>query len=219
EDVDDRCFFRSCALDRVVDLCDADLHSTCGVGIPAFGRVHDLGRRPAVAGDLPCCFRRPPPIRVGARGECRLLGGPRTSHIPSFAAAAKNPRGRPWIGTETPLTPADYWFANRVFDDQDDPTPHEPDEPDPEGTYGPEIPSVEAPDTSEIEVSPALAHAFWSTVISVNVGVLAVSLGLMGVYFEGWWRLGGGAVVLGIVLLGYAAVKYRVAKGLPERGA
>ena len=117
------------------------------------------------------------------------------------------------------MTPADYWFANRVFDDQDDPTPHEPDEPDPEGTYGPEIPSVEAPDTSEIEVSPALAHAFWSTVISVNVGVLAVSLGLMGVYFEGWWRLGGGAVVLGIVLLGYAAVKYRVAKGLPERGA
>lgn len=85
---------------------------------------------------------------------------------------------------------------------------YEPDEPDPEAEYAPEVPSVSIPDTSDADVPPELARAFWSVVIAVNVGLLAVSLGAMFIYFRGQWQLGGSAVVLGIGTLLYGYFKY-----------
>lgn len=88
----------------------------------------------------------------------------------------------------------------------DDSTEHEPDEP--ESTYAPDIPSVSVPDTSDVDVPPAMARMFWRVVIAVNIGVLAVSLGLMVGYFRGQWRLGGAAVVLGVGTLLYGYLIY-----------
>ncbi|HET7322935.1 MAG TPA: hypothetical protein VFJ06_01240 [Halococcus sp.] len=85
-------------------------------------------------------------------------------------------------------------------------TEHEPD--DPETKYAPDIPSVSIPDTSDVDVPPELAQAFWRVVVAVNIGVFAVSLGLMLVYFRGEWQLGGSAVALGIVTLIYGYLRY-----------
>ena len=85
---------------------------------------------------------------------------------------------------------------------------YEPDEPDPETKYAPDVPSVSIPDASDADVPPELARAFWSVVIAVNIGLLAVSLGAMFIYFRGQWRLGGGAVVLGVGMLCSAYFKY-----------
>ena len=59
------------------------------------------------------------------------------------------------------------------------------------------------------DVPAELALAFWSVVVSVNVGLFAASLGLMLVYFRGQWRLGGGVVALGVGTLAYGYLKYR----------
>lgn len=91
----------------------------------------------------------------------------------------------------------------------DDPEPNEPSEPNPEDEYAPDVPSVSIPDTSDADVPPELFKAFWGTVVSINVGLFAVSLGLMLVYFRGQWRVGGGAIVLGIGTLVYGYLKYR----------
>lgn len=86
---------------------------------------------------------------------------------------------------------------------------YEPDEPNPEEEYAPDIPSVSIPDTAEADVPPGLLTAFWSVVVSLNVGLFATSLGLMLVYFRGQWRLGGGVFVLGVATLAYGYLKYR----------
>ena len=86
---------------------------------------------------------------------------------------------------------------------------YEPDEPNPEEEYAPDVPSVSIPDSSDADVPAELALAFWSVVVSVNVGLFAASLGLMLVYFRGQWRLGGGVVALGVGTLAYGYLKYR----------
>lgn len=88
-------------------------------------------------------------------------------------------------------------------------TEHEPDEPNPEAEYAPDVPSVSIPDTTDADVSPELFTAFWGVVLSANVGLFAVSLGLMLVYFRGQWRLGGTAVALGVGTFVYGYFKYR----------
>jgi hypothetical protein len=98
-----------------------------------------------------------------------------------------------------------------VFDDQSDgpAAEYEPDDPDPEAEYIPDVPSVSIPDTSDADVPSELARAFWRVLASVNVGLLAVSLGCMFIYFRGRWRLGGSAVVLGVGTLLYGYLTYR----------
>lgn len=81
---------------------------------------------------------------------------------------------------------------------------------DPEQDLGPrvDVPSVGAPGGADVEVPADLRFTFWRVVILVNVGLLGVSLGAMFVYFEGDWRLGGGALAVGALTLGYAYVLY-----------
>lgn len=112
--------------------------------------------------------------------------------------------------SKTPLVRRSH-SSEDVLDDLPDGSTeeYESDEPDPEAEYAPDPPSVSIPDTSDADVPPELAQVFWSVVVAVNVGVLAVSLGCMFIYFRGEWRLGGSAVILGVGTLLYGYVKYR----------
>ena len=78
----------------------------------------------------------------------------------------------------------------------------EPDEFDP-GSLGPEIPSVDVPGGESVEIDSdadeVLLRTFWGSVISLNVAMAAVPLGLMFIYFRGNWELGGLAVAVGLV--------------------
>ncbi|KTG09809.1 hypothetical protein AUR64_09250 [Haloprofundus marisrubri] len=65
----------------------------------------------------------------------------------------------------------------------------------------PNVPEAPKPATPEGEVDSELKTTFWVSVVLVNVGVGALSLGAMFVYFRGQWRLGGGLVVVGLFLL------------------
>lgn len=97
----------------------------------------------------------------------------------------------------------------------------EPDEPDPEAEYTPETPSVSIPDATkdvpsvsipeigDTDVPPGLARAFWGAVVAVNIGLFAVSLGLMVGVFRGQWQLGATAIALGIVALLSGYRRYR----------
>ena len=49
------------------------------------------------------------------------------------------------------------------------------------------------------DVDEVLFRTFWGAVISLNVAMAAVPLGLMLVYFRGNWELGGLAVLVGLV--------------------
>lgn len=82
-------------------------------------------------------------------------------------------------------------------------------EPDPEADLVPETPSVTVPDPTETDVSEELFETFWRLVLTLNVGLFAISLGPMLVYFRGQWRLGGGLFVLGVLAFGYAYYRYR----------
>lgn len=96
-----------------------------------------------------------------------------------------------------------------MFDDANDSPEYEPDEPDPEAEYAPDVPAVSIPDTSDVDVPPEVARTFWRVVIVIDIGVLAVSLGLMAIYFWRAWKLGGSAVVLGVVALAHGFLIYR----------
>ncbi|RJT08079.1 hypothetical protein [Halococcus sp. IIIV-5B] len=91
------------------------------------------------------------------------------------------------------------------------------DESDAETSVIPGAPSVDVPDTSDVEVPPEVSHLFWSLVVSVDIAVLLVALGGMFIYFEGRWQLGGVGIALGLFTLGYAYLKYRVAEPLTDR--
>jgi len=81
-------------------------------------------------------------------------------------------------------------------------TSNEPDEFDPE-SLGPETPSVDVPTGDSVEIDSdadeVLLRTFWGAVISLNVAMAAVPLGLMFIYFRGNWELGGLAVAVGCV--------------------
>ncbi|QCJ47662.1 hypothetical protein [Haloprofundus sp. MHR1] len=73
----------------------------------------------------------------------------------------------------------------------------------------PNVPEAPKPSTPEGEVDSELATAFWVSVVLVNVGVGALSLGAMFLYFRGQWRLGGGLFVVGLFLLLRTYQRYR----------
>lgn len=105
----------------------------------------------------------------------------------------------------------------------DDRSEDEPDEPDfgleipniepeeREPDLGPDIPNVAAPNEGILgpEGTPKdLLSAFWSLVLLFNVGILATSLGALVLVFEGWSRLGGGLLVVGLFALAHGFHKY-----------
>ena len=76
----------------------------------------------------------------------------------------------------------------------------EPDEFDP-GSLGPEAPGVDTDSGDSVEidgdVDEVLLRTFWGAVLSLNVAMAAVPLGLLLIYFRGDWELGGLAVAVG----------------------
>lgn len=81
-------------------------------------------------------------------------------------------------------------------------------------SLGPDVPEVDVP---EVDASSSLtaegagriARLFWRLVVVLDVGLLAVSVGLMFVYFEGNWLRGLALSGFGVAVLAYGAVRYR----------
>lgn len=94
-----------------------------------------------------------------------------------------------------------------MLEDDDDPWPDEPEEFDPD-SLAPSVTPPEAPDAPEFsgeDVDDDVFRAFWSTVIMANVALFGVSVGAMVVFFLGDLRVGGTAIVVGVLaaLFGY----------------
>jgi hypothetical protein len=79
-----------------------------------------------------------------------------------------------------------------------------------ERSLGPEIP--EAPDLTDREVDPVIEGTFWMLVVVFNIGLIAVSVGLMFVVFLGDITRGGQITLAGCLVLGYGYYRYRSAK-------
>lgn len=85
----------------------------------------------------------------------------------------------------------------------------EPEEFDPQ-ELGPDIP--EAPDLTEVEASSEVRQRFWALVAVFNVALLATSIGVMFIGFQGEWTLGGQLTLAGLVLLAFGYYRYRQTK-------
>lgn len=74
-------------------------------------------------------------------------------------------------------------------------------------------PDAEADDLgqslAEGDVPADLLQTFWALVLVVNAAVLAVSLGLLVLFFEGTMGRGGLLLAAGLVLFGFAGRRYR----------
>ena len=77
-----------------------------------------------------------------------------------------------------------------------DPDESDPDSPDPGtpsvGTDGGDVVEIDSDDEGVL-------RTFYGAVISLNVAMAAVPLGLMLIHFRGDWELGGLAVLVGLV--------------------
>jgi hypothetical protein len=81
-------------------------------------------------------------------------------------------------------------------------------------SLGPATPSVAGPtDDVDVEIDAdadkVLLRTFWGSVLSLNVAMAAVPLGLLLVYFRGDWELGGLAVAVGCVAAAATVRFYR----------
>lgn len=88
-----------------------------------------------------------------------------------------------------------------------DPWEEEPDEPLVE-KYQPDedaVPEPPSPETIPAEVR----RTFWALVGTLNVALLATSLGLMLLWFRREWVLGGGLVAVGIAAFLWSYYRYR----------
>jgi len=95
----------------------------------------------------------------------------------------------------------------------------DPDEDDPESAFVPDVPDVtpdvpEAPDpTPDIpdpsDAPESLRREFWVQVLLFNLGLLAVSLGLMLVVFDRSFLVGGVVVLVGVAALLFGYQRYR----------
>lgn len=94
------------------------------------------------------------------------------------------------------------------FEEDDDPWPDEPDEFDLD-SLGPQVDIPEAPDFSEVDVPPELRQTFWLIVVMANVGLLATSLGVMLIAFDGQFRRGALAFAIGMLALVFGYRRYR----------
>lgn len=93
-----------------------------------------------------------------------------------------------------------------VEPDAFDPTSVEPEEFDLDSS-GIDIP--EAPDPTENDVPPGVRRTFWLIVLMANLGLLALSIGVMFAVFRGQLRFGGSLVVLGVFALLVGYFRYR----------
>ena len=93
--------------------------------------------------------------------------------------------------------PIDQWLSPEA-EEQSDLGPPIPDStPEVEGLLGP-------PGTPR-----ELLVGFWVIVILANIGLFAVSLGAMLLFFRGAFEVGGALLVVGLVALGRAYWRYR----------
>ncbi|MEF8902228.1 MAG: hypothetical protein V5A25_13565 [Halovenus sp.] len=83
-------------------------------------------------------------------------------------------------------------------------SPHEPEEFDP-NSLGPDVPT---PPATPSDADSEVRGMFWVLVLIANVALMAGSLGLMFIVFQGKWTPGAQLVVVGLVLGLY--VYYRV---------
>ena len=90
------------------------------------------------------------------------------------------------------------------FDEDDDTLWSDDDEFEPDRP-GPKIDIPETPDLSDIDASSNVAQTFWLVVVMVDIGLLAISLGIMIVVFRGQLRFGASVFAIGVLalLLGY----------------
>ena len=91
------------------------------------------------------------------------------------------------------------------WEESEDPWPDEPAEFDPQ-SLGPDPPE---PPADPSEADPQTARLFWGMVAVFNVALLALSVGLMLVGFQGRLRLGGALVVAGLILAVYGTYRVR----------
>lgn len=82
--------------------------------------------------------------------------------------------------------------------------------------YNPLKPQTAVPDDDEDEgetdVPVEIQVRFWKLVALLNVAILVLALGLMFLAFRGRLLLGGGAALVGALLLAYCGVDYRRSK-------
>lgn len=93
-----------------------------------------------------------------------------------------------------------------MFDGSGEKSPHEPEEFDPD-SLGPDIPTAPEPPSGG-NGDAAVQSLFWLLVAVANIALLATSLGVMFIVFQGWWTLGVQFTLAGLILGGY--VYYRV---------
>jgi hypothetical protein len=90
--------------------------------------------------------------------------------------------------------------------------PDEPEEFDPD-SLGPETPTAEdlipATPSDDVDVDPAVERLFWWLVLVFNAALLALSLGVMFVLFQGQYAFGGQLTLVGVVLFAYGYYRYR----------
>lgn len=72
-----------------------------------------------------------------------------------------------------------------------------------------------APDASD--APPELVKTFWALVLVINAALLAVSLGVLFLVFEGAMRRGGALLAGGLLLLGFAVRRYRTYRQSTDR--
>lgn len=94
-----------------------------------------------------------------------------------------------------------------------DPWPEEPGDPyektEAEREAEPDLEELTPDVPDEGQADPELFRTFWTLVATINLGVLAVSLGLMLVGFRGRWTVGGAAFLLGVGVLAWSWYRYR----------
>ena len=97
--------------------------------------------------------------------------------------------------------------VDEAADWRDDPEPDPP-------SLGPGVPEVDVPEVGTSDsltdgADPEVARTFWRLVLVLDVGLLAVALGPMFVYFERNWELGLSLFGFGVAVLAYGVVQYR----------
>ncbi len=76
---------------------------------------------------------------------------------------------------------------------------------------GPDIPDARPSNEGFLgpeDASDELIRAFWSLVVLIDVGLLAVTLGILVVVFQGRLYLGGGLLAVGLLALARGGYRY-----------
>ncbi|WP_152422184.1 DUF7322 domain-containing protein [Natrialba asiatica] len=134
------------------------------------------------------------------------------------ATADENERSQPH-GSESSFDPTEEWDPEAEFTDPESDSLTIPavETEDAGSTLRDdlaadhELDSIPIPEvsTTETDVPSELLNIFWGLVLVINAAVLALSLGLLFLLFDGVSTHGVGLVVGGVVLFGFAYRRYR----------